>query len=521
MPVNIQFENIGNPFSNISYMPPYVTKTITPIFNTNFERNETKYTFNGQITGKNFTEIKTKVDQLFSNFSAGFYPSITIDQEYNECCQLDRVSIDAANYVGIVPYTVEITCHDKASQFANGVKNVSREISYQETEDNQLQISHRISVDGIRTASVNNALTNARNFIVGFIGNISDFGPYWNGVSLVTPTLISQQETINAIDGNISIDETYRADAGGASGPLLRYTISIDSGVEDGNVTLGINGNIVGGKSYSLTGLKNQLSNITTTNLPYGLNFADFEVVSKNFDYNENENILNFSISRSNDDRIQDGFIKNYNINVDYDFIQDFSRISYNANLNPTTYLDLNQAKTQFNSLNNGLPKITNLIDQSNHLGELINQQSLHLTTKSVSIDENNATISTVENYDDSNNRFGNLIAIDYSIKIDVGLDQYSYSPILDANGSYVIENLKYKRRTTLGINGSAGVDITKVDINSFSSSQVIPFINKLRNDYFKSAKDLIMTKSNISINKQTASCSFDVEFTADSSDYN
>jgi hypothetical protein len=84
LPVNIQFSGIGNPFSNISKMPPYITKSIKPIFNGAFERSEIQYTFNGQLTGLSFTTLKNKVDQLFSNFSNGFYPSITIDTEYSE-----------------------------------------------------------------------------------------------------------------------------------------------------------------------------------------------------------------------------------------------------------------------------------------------------------------------------------------------------------------------------------------------------------------------------------------------------
>jgi hypothetical protein len=60
LPVNIQFAGIGNPFTNISKMPPYVSKSIKPIFNGGYERTETQYTFNGQLTGPDFPDIKRK-----------------------------------------------------------------------------------------------------------------------------------------------------------------------------------------------------------------------------------------------------------------------------------------------------------------------------------------------------------------------------------------------------------------------------------------------------------------------------
>lgn len=522
LPVNIQFSGIGNPFSNISKMPPYITKSIKPIFDSAFERSEIQYTFNGQLTGLTFTTLKNKVDQLFSNFSNGFYPSITIDTEYSECCQLDSISIDGSNYVGIVPYTVQITCHDKTNGLGAKVKNVSREISYQETEDKQLQISHRISADGIRTAISNDALSNARAFVNNLTGRLSDFGPYWNGVSFTTPTLLNQKETINPLDGNISVEENYVVDTDAGNSPVLRYTINISSGVEDGNVNLTIDGNVIGGKTYGFSGLKNQLTSITTTNLPYGLSFGNFSVNGENYDYNEDINTLSFSQNYTNDERIEQGISKTYSIDISSDFVEQVNKIDYKGDVKPNTNLTFATAKSVFSSsVQNGLTKVNDLLVQTTFLNTIIDKPKIHLISKSLTIDENNAVLSSTESYDDTNSRYNSLVNLDYTVKISPGLTQYSFSPVLDGGSQYVVEGLNYKKRHVLGINGSALIDVSITPIATFNSSVIVNFANYLRNTYFSAASDLILTKSNISVNKENASCSFDIEFSSETSQYN
>lgn len=520
MDVQIELNGINNPFANISFNPPYVTKSVTPVFGSAFDRSEIKYTFNGQITGSNFTSIKNKIDTLFNNFSKGFYPYIKIDGIYNECCKLDSINIDSSNYVGIVPYTVELSCYDKTNGISSGVKNVSREISYQEGEDKLLQIAHKISVDGIRTTETNNALSNARNFIIGLTGRISDFGPFINGASVANPTLLNQKETINPIDGNISIEENYVVDTGSA-GAILRYTINIDSGVEDGNVTLSVNGDVRGGKTYQFSSLKSKLSSISFSNLPYGLNFSSFKPNGENYEYNGNQNVLTFSQTYTNDDRISNGASKSYSIDVNCDFIESVNKINYKSDIKPTTNLNYSNSKSEFQSIKDGASRIDNLLTQTSFLSSIVDKTNLHLTSKAVTIDENNATISSSETYDDKNSRFEDLINIDLNIKITPAINKYNFTPILDENGSYVIEDLKYKNRCILSINGSASIDVSKTSIESFTSNKIANYANFIRNKYFQGTSDLILTKSNISINKENATCSFDIEYTSETSQYN
>jgi hypothetical protein len=516
LPVNIQFAGIGNPFTNISKMPPYVSKNIKPIFNGGYERTETQYTFNGQLTGPDFSTLKGKVDTLFSNFSSGFYTTITVDSDTCNNCQLDSITIDGSNYVGIVPYTVQVTCNNTTNGVASNVKNISREISYQETEDQQLQISHRISADGIRTAGTNNALSNAQVFVNSFKNSISDYGPYWNGVSLGNPTLINQKETINPIEGNVSLEENYLVGTDASSSPILRYNININSGVEDGNVNVTIDGSIIGGKTYTFSALKSRLGGINTANLPLGLSIGGLRVNGENYDYNEDINTLSFSTSYTSDKRIDtNGIFQTFSINIDSDFIEQINRFDYKAEARPNTNLTFATVKTSFNTIKDGLTKINNLLTQTTFLNSIVDKPKLHLISDSLTIDENNATISSSQSFDDTNTRYQDLINLDYTVKIGIGLDQYAFCPILDTP-DYYIEDLKYKKRYVLGINGSALIDVSKKPIDSFDSSIIADFTNQIRKDYFSQATDLILIKSNISINKEIASCSFDIEYSAE-----
>lgn len=100
-------------------------------------------------------------------------------------------------------------------------------------------------------------------------------------------------------------------DAG--SSPVLRYNININSGVEDGNANVTIDGNIIGGKTYTFSDLKSRLGGINTANLPLGLSIGSLRVNGESYDYNEDVNTLTFSRSFTTDQRIDvNGIFKTF-----------------------------------------------------------------------------------------------------------------------------------------------------------------------------------------------------------------
>jgi hypothetical protein len=84
---------------------------------------------------------------------------------------------------------------------------------------------------------------------------------------------------------------------------------------------------------------------------------------------------------------------------------------------------------------------------------------------------------------------------------------------------TYAIQNGFEKWAQTKDKGTLANVNNTSIELvaNKFDGE----FANYLRNTYFSAASDLILTKSNIVLNKENASCSFDIEFSSETSQYN
>jgi len=507
--LDIKFDDY-NYFSGIS-TTPYVTKNLNSVFNGAYSHLETEYSFNGQITGQSFTEIKTKVDKLLTGFTGGFFTGIKIGTIFDECCYIDSISIDGANYIGMVPYTLNLKCYGKNNFMFHGVKNVSREISFSETKDKKIEISHNISAQGIRTSGVNNALYNAINFVNNFTGNISNFGPFYYG-SIASPILLTQREQINPLDATCAINETYVIDQSGG-GPVLRYTINVKSGIDDGNVELTLNGSVEGGRTYNFSQLQTRVSDVDLTQKP----FADsetFNLVGLNFNYKNNQNILNFTKNYSNDGRIYSNTMVDFNIDIQRDFLTDFQTVKFNGKVMPTIDLDFNNVSGVFNTEFN---VTTNKINDLLNLNTGIFKQTYNTkpNIRTINYDQNNAQISIDEEYDDIQKTYKNLVDINYSIKINPAIKNYKSSAILDDKGGYYIENINYNRRKTISIDGSAIIDnsIPKPIIED----EIKEFLNqKIVSNYLRNLKDLILDSQNISLNLQSNLVNFSFQYTCE-----
>jgi hypothetical protein len=507
--LDIKFDNY-NYFSGIS-TTPYVTKNLNSVFNGAYSHLETEYSFNGQITGRSFTEIKTKVDKLLTGFTGAFFTGIKIGETFDECCHINSISIDGSNYVGMVPYTLNLTCYGKNNFTFYGVRNISRQISFSETKDKKIEISHNISAQGIRTSGVNNALNNAINFVNNFTGNLSNFGPFYGSVA--TPILLTQREQINPLDATCSVSETYIIDESG-TGPILRYTIDIKSGIDDGNVEMNVNGTAEGGRTYNLSQLQTRVGDVDLTNKPFA-NSETYNLVGLDFNYKSNENILSFTKNYSNDGRITSNTIVDFGVDIERDFLTDFQTIKFNGKVTPTIDLDFSNVSGVFNSeFNVTTTKINNLLN----LNTTIFKQTYNTkpNIRSISYDQNNAQISVDEEYDNIERTYKNLVDINYSIKISPAIQNYRASPILNDKGGYYIENIKYNKRKNINIDGSAVVDNSMVT-NPIIENEIKEFLNKkIVGKYLTNLQDLILNSQNISFNLQANLVNFTFEYTCE-----
>lgn len=174
-------------------------------------------------------------------------------------CIVKNVSFEESRYVGLLGYSIELEAYDPqywtSESNAYGVLNPEDAYDFnQDPEDEIVKITHTVSAKGFNTDNTTNALDNAITFVqgrtgykfegyVGFpkfieVGTCGTAGTAGNQGNpdvddcCFIPILQTQSETINRIEGTYSVTETYEADPSGCSGIILRYTSSLESGID-------------------------------------------------------------------------------------------------------------------------------------------------------------------------------------------------------------------------------------------------------------------------------------------------
>jgi hypothetical protein len=172
-------------------------------------------------------------------------------------CTVKNVSFEESRYVGLLGYSIELEGYDPdywTSESAYGVLEPEDTYDFnQDPEDEVVTITHTVSAKGFNIDNSTNALDNAITFVqgrtgykfegyVGFpkfieAGTCGSAGEGTGGNPDVDdccfiPILQTQSETTNRIEGTYSVTETYEADPSGCSGIVLRYTTSLESGID-------------------------------------------------------------------------------------------------------------------------------------------------------------------------------------------------------------------------------------------------------------------------------------------------
>ena len=101
-------------------------------------------------------------------------------------------SFDPSN-IGAASYSIELDCY-QSSDFNGtfGVMDPVNQWSFNEGDDSLITINHTISARGFKTS--NSAITNAKNFVSGRIGGLTNISLFQTGESAF---LMSRDEKIN------------------------------------------------------------------------------------------------------------------------------------------------------------------------------------------------------------------------------------------------------------------------------------------------------------------------------------
>jgi len=241
---------------------PFLSRQETFIkYGENFGSQES-YTLNGQLTGSNFSALRSEQLKLVSGFSKDFGTFKVKDFEPNEVevlvrsgVKIESVNFPQSKYNKILNYNINFTAYPVDYFNDNyGVINPSEVWSFDEGDDGVMSVSHSISAQGIETPQgdsyeTSSSFQNAVNYVKQRTGSTQTFvSPHFickdSNYSL---NLESVQETVDRIGGIYSVTESYSSDLNGNSG-ILKYSADINSSI-DSSTEIVIAGRVQGNRN--------------------------------------------------------------------------------------------------------------------------------------------------------------------------------------------------------------------------------------------------------------------------------
>ncbi len=430
-------------------------------------------TLNGVLTGcaRDFDALVTAQTGLMSRWNKSFQTLEIWQTEglasgkvfQKELVEINSIQFDQGNWVGILPYTINLTCYPSGLFSGSyGVLNPQDNWTFAEQQNEVLDITHTISCQPFNTSSgPSNALDNARNWAFGRTGiNTWVYPAMISGVSSINFCLLTQNETIDRFNGTYSLTETYTNDLARTGYGVIRYAADIASG--NNLITVNLNGSAQG-CGRNITGLRYALGRIdmvAVANKQYQSTFnrTDLNPVPVAQSFNENPFTTEIGFSYSFDNSNLPSVWFDYEVGLGVG-----TNGSISANINGTVFarggdvaskLARTMAYASGVNLYNLVLPFYNDFDASS---------IVPLNPVPVSNGQtNNETNGTVGLNATFNNRAATTSALDQfnaTITITPSLAQVDAKPVLDGMGTWSVVNLRYGSRASLSVNGSAIVN--------------------------------------------------------------
>ena len=210
-------------------------------------------TLQGEIIGCSKSDLVARQNEILDAFSQDFKTIEISGLDDIELARVVSVNFQGSDYLSAVSYTIELEAYSYDT-FVNSYYVVEPvdSISIVENNDKTIDITHTISAKGVNSSSYN-ALTNAKNFVIGKLDDQKSQGtwPVPNLISSKDPNfkrmLVSVSEDIDRIQGRYSITKQYKSDLDYEDGSvILRYTK--ETSEQEGQFKIfTINGSVEGG----------------------------------------------------------------------------------------------------------------------------------------------------------------------------------------------------------------------------------------------------------------------------------
>lgn len=491
--ITISYNGFNDIFSGLA-PAPLISKTTENIsYGTRWGQVE-NLTLNGNLTGHclDYTGAIYLHQQLVQRFNKDFQPFVVKENNSiiysGDIASVQQISFPDSKFVSLVPFSINLKCYSSSSFSGTfGVLEPKDEFTFSESEDNTVEIRHSVSACGFNSSSNNsNAFENARSFVAARTGWTDQITPHFiNYVSTIEPVLINIEESIDRFNGTYSVEETYTSDKTTSSAGLLRYTIQSSSGLLGGAVTVGLEGQIIGGLNYDIATIRSRFNStnfyaLAADSYAKNYNESSSDLNSTELTKRITENLLNntisFSFSYDND--------PSPNPFLDYTTKFDEDRITYNVQSTiEGSVRGRGDRSVRWENVQNYYKQIKNTL--YGLLSDDYNDQNFRYSINPVIINQSETfdpfatVISFSYTYDSSPIINSDLEFFKYTINVQPGINIYSEVPLLNKQ-EYYIQNLDYSRRSIVNIQGSAkiknnvgvtaGINTVKNQVNALIS---------------------------------------------------
>ena len=301
---------------------PLVAETSNPVFisgHSDYFSDEINLV--GTLTGENLSGLDLQKMQMISGLLSEFQTlKITGDAKGKIYSGAKPISIEfsQSDLTTVLPYSASFTSYSSGtfSKFF-GVTDPQDSWSFSEQDGRVTEATHSVSARGLNLGNSVTALTNAKTFVSGRVGGLTNISLFQTGASAF---LRSRDEKIDNKSSSYSITENYvysttqNTLSTGLSG-VLESDTSISLG-EDGKVSVSLNGTLRGSMDANTTGALLTTGNFTLNNAQelvvtaIASSLSDYESgaytfsnrgpTSYSYDLNTGSNTLNFSFEFQN-----------------------------------------------------------------------------------------------------------------------------------------------------------------------------------------------------------------------------
>lgn len=497
---NIQIlYNNTNLFSGVAPTPFISMDQEFISFNTGWNQI-TKMSMNGQITGRylgnlSYYELNSGLNLLINRLSTNYGTLVIREQSENLFSGtnviIDSITTEESPWYGILPFTVNFEIYE-TGLFTNyfGIVEPEETIDFNEEDGFIVNLTHSISARGLKTGA-NNAITNAKNWVLSRTGNFNKIIPIMvrtgNGSNFL---LQSVKETIDRFNGSYNWVGSYTKSTflESPSSAILNYTLDISSGIEDGIVTVQLDGSL-GNNIITGADINNLRSGYFSLNLYNIANQASLDTFNTILNSNpirqsvteeQNNQKLNFTASYNND--LISNIINDYTIDINTDSIKNITDVSISARIFGK-YGDIN---TRWSLVKDFYEKNFNAYNLANtEYQKEISNRTLYSTprTESITFNEYTAEINYNASWSDKRVPFSDNIinmtsSVNYTPSVNINVSNTSAVKAREHN----VQNINCANRATLEISVSA---TSKPNKNiSFAIAEVNSEISRIKSIY-------------------------------------